>query len=158
MKVEYINPFVGSTEAVFSTMLHTQLTRGEIFLKKNAHPHYDVSGIIGLSGKAVGTVVLSLDENVAIGAAAAMLLECPSEINAQVIDAVGELTNIIAGRAKAKLEQFNLSASLPSVITGKGHSIEFPSNATPIGIPFESPWGPLMIEVGLIEQPAEVLV
>ncbi len=156
MKVEYINPFITSTKLVFSTMLGIEITRGEIFAKKDPHPHHEVNGIINLSGKAKGTVVLSLDKDVALNATETMLQERPSEINADVVDAIGELTNIIAGGAKAKLEQFALSASLPNVITGKSRAIEFPSTATPISIPFDSPWGAVTIEVALVEQPAEV--
>ncbi len=54
MKVEYINPFVTSTTAVFATMLECQITRGEPFVKQGSQPHHEVSGIIGLSGKAAG--------------------------------------------------------------------------------------------------------
>jgi chemotaxis protein CheX len=56
---------------------------------------------------------------------------------------------MIAGAAKAQLEQYQLSVSLPSVICGKNHSINFPSNSTPIVLPFQSKIGPVCIEVGL---------
>lgn len=155
MKVEYINPFVASITSVFATMLDCQVSRGRPFIKEGSHPHHEVNGIIGLSGKAKGTVVLSLDQNVALAATEAMLLERPAEIDSDVADAVGELTNMIAGGAKAQLEQFSLSVSLPNVIIGKTHSLEFYSNATPISIPFDCPWGGVVLEVGLVEQPDE---
>ena len=60
--------------------------------------------MIGLSGKAQGTVVLGLSREAAISAAEVLLQERPAEINGDVTDAVGELVNIIAGSAKAKLE------------------------------------------------------
>ncbi len=52
MKVEYINPFLESTIAVFHTMLGCELVRKEAFLKKSCRPEHEISGIIGLSGKA----------------------------------------------------------------------------------------------------------
>lgn len=64
MKVEYVNPFLASTISVFRTMLQCELTRGKIFLKNNFRPEYEVSGIIGFSGKAKGMVVLSLNREV----------------------------------------------------------------------------------------------
>ena len=60
--------------------------------------------MIGLSGKAKGTVVLSLDREVAIQVAAALLQEQPAGLNADVADAMGEMANMIAGQAKAQLE------------------------------------------------------
>ncbi len=130
MQVEYINPFVRSVLSVFSTMANCTLTRGQPFIKDSHQPMHEVSGIIGLSGKAKGTVVLSLDREAAMRATEALLGERPSSIDADVTDAIGELTNMIAGNAKAQLERYALSVSLPTVITGKGHCIDFPQGRT----------------------------
>lgn len=156
MRVEYINPFIASLNNVFLTMLDREVRRGTISLKDGNCPEYEVSGTIGLSGKAIGTVVLSLSENVALKAASTMLLSERTEIDADVVDAVGELTNVVAGGAKAKLEEYELSSSLPNVITGRNHCIHFPSDVTPICVPFETDWGPLALEVGLalVREPA----
>ena len=156
MRVEYINPFITATTNVFETMVNCKLTRGKIRVLNGESPIHPISGIIGLSGKAVGTVVLSLSEGVALKAAAALLMMEVTEINDDVIDAVGELANMVAGGAKSKLDEYELSISLPSVITGAGHEVRFPSNVTPICVPFECDWGSLTIEVGLIEVAAPV--
>ncbi len=155
MKVEYINPFLTSAIAAFDTMLGCPLTRGTPHIKSDAQPAHEVSGVIGLSGRARGTVVLSLSREAALNATAVLLQEQPAEINADVADAVGELTNIIAGGAKAKLDHLDMSVSLPTVITGKSHSVEFPKTVTPICIPFESEWGRITVEVGLMEDPTK---
>ena len=152
MKVEYINPFLTATVSVFNKMLRCPLTRGQPFLKGGAQPQYDISGIIGLSGTAKGTVVLSLCREAALMAAEAMLGERPQAIDADVRDAVGELTNMIAGSAKAQLDHLALSVSLPSVITGKGHCVEFPRHVTPICIPFDCTWGAIAVEIGLVDE------
>ena len=158
MNVDYIDPFLMSTISVFQTMLQCKLERGTPYLKHGAQAKSEVSGVIGLSGKAQGIVVLGLSREAALGAAEALLQERPPEINADVTDAVGELVNIIAGSAKAKLEHLNMSVSLPTVVTGKGHSVEFPTKVTPICIPFMSPWGEITVEVGLCERSADTAV
>jgi chemotaxis protein CheX len=151
MKVEYINPFLVSTIAVFDTMLKCPLVRGTPYVKTGSEPSHEVSGVIGLSGKAQGTVVVGLGTEAALRLTESLLQERPPEINGDVIDAVGEVANIIAGQAKSQLEQMELSVSLPSVITGTSHSIQFPTKVTPICIPFDSAWGPITVEVGLTE-------
>ena len=98
--------------------------------------------------------MLSLCSEAAMMAAAAMLGERPAAIDADVRDAIGELTNMIAGNAKAKLDQLALSVSLSSVITGKGHCVEFPRHVTPICIPFDCAWGAVAVEVGLLDEKA----
>jgi chemotaxis protein CheX len=82
-----------------------------------------------------------------------MLMMEATEINNDVLDAVGELTNMVAGAAKAELEEFQLQVSLPNVVTGDAHEIHFPSNVTPLSISFETDWGPLALEVGLAPVP-----
>jgi chemotaxis protein CheX len=151
MKAEYINPFLVSTISTFKTVVGCVLTRRTPYIKNGSQPEHEVSGVIGLSGKAQGRVVVGLDREAALRATEAMLQERPPEINGDVVDAVGELANIIAGGAKAQLEHLHLSVGLPSVITGKGHSIQFPTEVTPICIPFDSEWGSITVEVGLSE-------
>jgi chemotaxis protein CheX len=152
MRAEYINPFIGAVTSVFNTMLNCQVTRGAIFLKNGAESAHEISGIIGLSGRASGTVVVSLNRQTALSAAETLLGEKQTEINADVKDAVGELANMIAGGAKAQLAQLDMSLTIPTVVTGH-FSVGFPSKIPPICIPFETPWGPLTVEVGLVETP-----
>src|SRR5690606_30092256 len=110
------------------------------------------------TGKAVGVVAINLSEPLAIKAASAMLMTDLRDVNTDVIDAIGELANMVAGAAKAELEEYELSVSLPSVVTGESHEIRFPSNVTPICVPFDTDWGPLRLEVGLasVAEPAAV--
>jgi chemotaxis protein CheX len=77
-----------------------------------------------------------------------MLMCENTEINGDVVDAVGELTNMVAGGAKAKLAEYQLMVSLPNVITGRDHEVRFPSDVTPICVPFSTKWGALALEVG----------
>lgn len=156
MKVEYINPFIKSVANTFNTMLNCDVQRGTIRLRTSGNATYTVSGVIGLSGGAVGTVVLSMPREIALKAASTMLMVEAIEIDDDVLDAVGELTNIVAGGAKACLEEYDLSVSLPSVITGRDHEIHFPSNVQPICIPFDTDWGEMTLEVGLAEVAAPV--
>jgi chemotaxis protein CheX len=149
IRVEFINPFVESTHTVFRTMLGLEIQRGQISLKNAMQPEHEISGIIGLSGMAKGTVVLSMSGPLAIEITAILVGERSPSITAEVIDAIGELTNMIVGSAKVKLEDLKMSIGLPTVITGRNHSVGFPTGVIPLCIPFESPHGALCLEVGL---------
>ncbi|GAB6166428.1 chemotaxis protein CheX [Thermostilla marina] len=153
MRVEFVNPFIQSLKDTFATMLNCEVQRGELSLKNGSKASHEISGVIGLTGDTVGTVVLSLSRDVALKAASTMLMMETTELDADVLDAVGELTNMVAGAAKAQLTEFNLAVSLPNVITGTEHDVHFPSNVTPLVISFTSPWGPLTLEVGLADVP-----
>lgn len=153
MRAEFFNPFVSSTVDVFRTMLGCELTRGRLGLKSNNAPSFEVSGMIGITGSLHGMVVVSLSRETAMHATEAMLGTRPDTLNADVTDAVGELTNMIAGGAKMRLAESDLSIGLPTVVCGKNHLISFPSQSTPIMLPFESELGPVCVEIGLAEAP-----
>lgn len=146
--IDFINPVVGGLEEVFKTMLNCPIERVGLGLMENNQALHPVSGIIGISGKGVGTIVLSMSESVAIKASSTMLMTDLSEVDDDVMDAVGEITNMVSGNAKAKLEQFHLSMSLPNVLCGQNCRLHFPQNSHPISIPFKCAWGPLALQIG----------
>ena len=148
MKVELINPFVSSTSNVFKTMLSTDVHRGQIYLREKDNTHEGITGVIGLSGKAIGTAAVGLSFDTAMKACERFLGMEVDSVNEDVIDCCGELINMIAGGAKAKLEQYELSISLPSIVRGKDHTIDFPTNVTPICIPFSSDIGDILLQIG----------
>lgn len=153
MRVEFVNPFLAAACDVFRTVLDCELKRGPLGLKKHNTPKYEVNGLIGLTGKCQGMVVVGLGRHTALQAAEIMLGERPADLNSDVMDAVGEITNMIAGSAKARLEEYTLSVGLPSVICGRHHIVPFPQKSTPFALPFGSRLGPVCIDVGLVEVP-----
>jgi CheY-specific phosphatase CheX len=56
---------------------------------------------------------------------------------------------MIAGGAKTALSSYEMSISLPNVVVGRGHCIDFPSRVRPICVLFDTPAGPIALEVGL---------
>lgn len=146
MKPDYVQPFVSSTVSVFSTMLGCDVVPGEVVAGNRPAPH-DLSGVIGLSGSSTGVVIVHLNKQTAINATGAMLGSPPKEINGDVIDVVGELTNMIAGGAKAQLSSLFSNLALPMVLVGKDCGLEFCKKVKPICIPFTSQWGPISVEV-----------
>lgn len=151
MKAEHINPFIVAVTTVFKQAVDLDLHRGEISLKSSLQPSLDLSAVLSLTGKASGLVVLSMDREVAIHAAEKLLGEKITTVNRDVIDLTGELGNMVAGKAKSLLEQYEMSLGLPTVITGKNHVISFPANVQPITIPFNTIIGEIHIDAGLAE-------
>ncbi|MAT16436.1 MAG: chemotaxis protein CheX [Planctomyces sp.] len=143
-----VNPVLNATKSVFEAMLGCTPVRTGIALKEDTQPRYEISAVIGVTGRAVGTIALSLKASTSIEILYRLLGIRAEEINAEVCDAVGELTNIIVGSTKAKMEELQLSISIPSIITSKGHNLHYPSKVQPICIEFDSEIGPFAIEVG----------
>jgi chemotaxis protein CheX len=148
LSADYVNPVIQSAIDVFQKMLNCKVKRTDLTLKETTAPLHELSAIIGVSGKASGTYVPSLSEQVAIEILHRMVGIEATELDDDVCDAAGEILNMIAGQAKAKLQKLELSISLPSMITGKNHEIRYPSDVRAICVLFESEIGPFAIEVG----------
>ncbi len=73
------------------------------------------------------------------------------EVNNEIADAVGELTNMISGQARKELEEIGkvFHGAIPSVITGKNHKLESMTKGPKIAIPFKTDTGSFTIEVAL---------
>lgn len=151
MKVEYINPFIESIHNLFTTMLDSKLSRGEIGINKpagNGGPRL-ITALIGLSGPARGTVALSFPVKTALALAGHLVGSKLTVVDDTVSDAVAELVNIVAGRAKADFSDHEIpvNLSLPTVIRGDSYNVECPSNATWLSVPFTSDMGPFSLRV-----------
>ena len=145
---DYVNPVIGATREVFEMMLECTPKRVGLKLKEKPGCSHGVSGVIGITGKAVGTIVVSLPTTMAIEILRRMVGTEADSANAEVCDAVGELTNMIAGAAKAQMAHLELSLSLPNVVSGESYDVSYPSEVSPFCILFESEMGPFTIEVG----------
>ncbi len=130
-------------------MLKMKVEPGKPALKQEPYPSFDVSGIIGLSGSAQGSIVLSFPKTMALKVVSALLGTELKVVGPEMIDGIGELANIIAGNAKQSLEDLNLSISLPNVIVGKGHVVAGQSGVPSIIVPFSCPMGSFAMEISL---------
>lgn len=142
LRVEHINPFINATMETFSTMVKSEIKPGKIGLvAKEAGPPPDVSGIIGLSGGARGTVILNFPRITALKVVSSFVGSRVLALDDTVTDGIGELANIIAGAAKRNLAQFNIQISLPSVVLGKDYELAGPKDIVPMAVPFQSGLG-----------------
>ena len=137
---QYIQPFINVCKSVFRDFLNLDLeAKMPHFLDKETSSEWDISGIIGLTGEARGAVVISMNDVLAIKITGQLTGKVHKVLYDEVVDAVGELINIIAGNVKQELEDaFRLVISLPTIVKGKEHSINWPtSQARVICIPFD---------------------
>lgn len=151
MDVKYINPFLHGTAEVLMKMSSLMVTADKPYAKTIDVAPGDVSGIIGITGDAVGSLAISFTEPCICSIVTGMLGELHMEINRDVIDAVGELTNMISGAARSRLEKEGmiLYAAIPTVVFGKNHTVQHILRSPSIVIPFNTDGGNFYVDVCL---------
>lgn len=150
MKAVYINPFINAVRRLFKTMMDLPLSIGQPGLNREAKPQYDVCGIIDVNGEVNGRVVVSMPEAVAAQLASALLGDAIQALDEDVMDAVGEIANMIAGNAKTDFPESAGTISVPRVVIGR-ESVPYPAATPVIQIPCQTETGPLHIDVALRE-------
>jgi CheY-specific phosphatase CheX len=106
-----------------------------------------LSVMLGLSGDLQGSFGLSMDESTARRWTERLLGIEVSELDQNVIDAIGEMGNLVVGSMKRRLSQFVLTMSLPNVITAGLDRMRFASSVVPIKLRYEFDGHPLSIIV-----------
>jgi chemotaxis protein CheX len=149
MHAKYIAPVIAAVQNVFATMIQLPVVPGKQFFKKEKRPTTEVVSTITLSGPVTGFVCLGLSKNLAF-VLASRLLDCQiGEANAECIDAIGELTNMIAGNAKSEFPDEGIAISVPAVIFGASSAV-FPFTVPVISIPFQTQGEELLVDMGLL--------
>lgn len=149
MDASYINPFMTSIQNVFSTMFQLPVQIGEPHIKADRKASHDVSGIIGVSGEMVGTIVLSMPMPVSeaiVHLFTGMDIKSDSD---DFADAIGELVNMISGNAKAEFQRKGVFISCPSVIIGDGHRVATNTDTPCVCIPCYTDCGEVALEISL---------
>jgi chemotaxis protein CheX len=138
MDARFVNCYLKGAQAVFKTMLRIDLEMGRPTVKTDRKASGEITGVIGFAGDKKGSFTISLKKDSALTIYGAFTGEPQEEFNDEVIDAIGELTNIISGQTRLELEKigFNIKASLPTVIIGRDVDINMITKAPIITLPF----------------------
>jgi chemotaxis protein CheX len=130
---EYLTPFIQSTQSVLEKMASVNAKFQEVYFSNDFRIFGEISGIIGLSGMAEGTVVITFYWDFARTIIAQMMDVQEDEITAEYIhDGAGEIVNMISGVAKKSFvgRPYHFELSLPTVVVGSGHQIGHPEEAS----------------------------
>jgi chemotaxis protein CheX len=112
---EHVNPFLKATIETYRAMFGgIAATPSKPVPVKGS---YDLAGVIGISGEVTGYVSMGYTLESALKSVSTMIGEELTELSPDVMDAVGEIANIVAGYAKKDL-QARISISLPEVVQG----------------------------------------
>ncbi len=140
------------THEVFSTMLTLDAVAGEPYTEVQAPGGCEeVVSFIGLAGSCTGTGSLRCSAATACRLASNFLMSGFESVNDEVLDALGELTNMIIGNLKNQLEDRlgSIGLSIPTVVHGQNFVARSLTREEWTVVPFRWPEGQLDVRICL---------
>jgi len=141
-----------ATHEVFSTMLGLEVTPGQArFEPTPSGPVDGVISLIGFAGEWVGMGGLSLTPEFACRLSSRLLMTEFTAVDAEVLDAVAELTNMILGNVKSSLEEElgAMGLSIPTVVFGKNFTARSTGRGQWVMVPFTADGGSVEVRICL---------
>lgn len=125
MKVEVINPFIQAAREVLESELGADPERGELHVRKSACTTNEVTTVVGVTGQVSGIVLYSMSLATAIGLVSRMMGQEFAEFDALAQSGIGELGNVITGRAGVLLSEAGYPSNItpPALVIGEGTMI-----------------------------------
>lgn len=154
MSETLVTKLVEATHEVFETMVFRTLAQGDPVPDAQGAPKSNVVGTVGFAGSASGLVAFYSTLDAAKEITGAMLGMEPGEVNGEIPDAIGEITNMIAGsfRTKMATEGDAWAISVPTVTMGTDFYIKPFSNGRRILLPFRMTDSDVFVELILTKQ------
>jgi chemotaxis protein CheX len=125
VKVEFVNPFIQAASEVLESELGAAVKRGSLRLQKSAVTTDEVTALVGVAGDVSGIVLYSMSQATALGIVSRMLGQEFEEFDALAQSGIGELGNVITGRAAILLAVAGYPSNItpPSLVVGQGTMI-----------------------------------
>ncbi len=153
MDASLVNPFIEGTLHILDTTAFVKVRPEPPFIKKNRTALGDISGYLEISGDLTGSAAVSFSEKSILGIVSAMFGEDMTEINDEIKDAVGEISNMVAGHVTTKLAELNkkVKVKFKEIKMGKDTLIPHIDGAKYVlALPFKTTKGKVVIEVSYL--------
>lgn len=145
---ELVNPFISSLQSVMQTMVHSKCEPGPMKTVSEGAHLYGISSVIGFSGELTGALTFSTSPASAYKILERMTGMEATEPDEFVRDAIGEISNMVAGYGKRELENHQLKIGLPQVLVGEGIILYTPRWAQHLWMQVETDVGPCTLDIG----------
>lgn len=149
MDANLVNPFIEATLNILETTASTSAKAKQPYLKKDPVARGVVTGLIHLSGNTSASISVSFSKDGILSIVSNMFGEDINELNDDIKDAVGEISNMISGQATNTIAQLDnsLKATLSSVVMEDKHKVPHLGRFPAIALPFETDNGEFTIEI-----------
>jgi chemotaxis protein CheX len=147
---QFVDELLAATRDVFKTMVFHDVEPSSPMSGDALRPGANVVGTVAFAGKTSGLVVFYSTLEVAQAITASMLGVEPTSVNGELPDAIGELTNMIAGSFRTRMAGVRgetWAISVPTVTVGSDFYTKYVSDVQRVLCPFRMGQAELYVEL-----------
>ena len=150
IETQFVDELLAATRDVFKTMVFHEVQTGSPLAGDGIRPGASVVGSVAFAGKTSGLVVFYSSLESAKAITASMLGIEPASVNGELPDAIGELTNMIAGSFRTRMAGVRgetWAISVPTVTVGSDFQTKYVSDVQRVLCPFTMGAAELFVEL-----------
>ncbi|VAW84725.1 Chemotaxis protein CheX [hydrothermal vent metagenome] len=150
MDAKFINPVLKAVVNILQTMAQITPQPGKPEIKSGDISRGVISGFIDLAGSdARVSVAVTFSKEAILDIGSRMMHMELKEVDDIIKDLVGEMANMVAGGAKANLQEagYDFDLTLPSIVVGEAHQVKHTVEGVTLIMPFSIEAGQFYVEV-----------
>jgi chemotaxis protein CheX len=137
MRADLAQPFLLAAKGVLEQEIGGEVGRGQISMEKGDFEAGEITAVVGVTGSLSGAIMYRMSEATALAIVGRMMNQEFKELDALARSGIGELGNVITGRAGVLLERAGIVADIapPMLIVGRGgilSSLDIPRLMVPL--------------------------
>jgi chemotaxis protein CheX len=150
VRADVAQPFLLAAKGVLEQELGGAVGRGRVSMEKGDFAAGEVTAVVGVTGSLSGAIMYRMSEATALAIVGQMMGRKFDELDALARSGVGELGNVMTGRAGVLLERAGVKAQIapPMLIVGRGgvmSSLDIPR----LLVPLETRAGGIDLQIAL---------
>ena len=150
MKMDLIQPFIGSLDAVLAEMMNTPVAISDLTMEEEGYRKKGLAAVVAFKGQIEGRIILDMEPS-----AAAKVAECMAgvEVNPSesiVRETVCELANMVIGNAVTLLNDrgFQFRVYPPELLT-EDQCAQIGSDSEATVLSFDTPAGAVHLNISM---------
>jgi chemotaxis protein CheX len=150
MKMELLQPFINSADAVLAQTLQCATTVGDVTMEEEVYRRKGLAALVLIRGELEGRIILDIEPRTAAKAASFLTGEEVAETADLVRETVCELANMLIGNAVTSLNDqgFHFKVAPPEIHTAE-EGLSTTADTDALVMSFETPHGVVYLNLAI---------
>jgi len=150
MKMDLIQPFINSADAVLAEMLQCTTQIGDMTMEEEAYRRKGVAAVVLVSGDIEGRVIFDIDPETATRIAGTLAGQPVAQSDRIVLETICELANLVIGNAVTSLNDQGFRFKIhPPQVHSEDEGLRGSEDTEALVMFFETPVGNVYMNIAM---------